>query len=291
MDKRWVHVLRGTSATLAVGVLVGVGAVGAVRNADASDAPSVSTSASLVFPDASDRQLGVLKATVASSTLPVTVQLKRNGTVLQTQTIRTSGATVSFATGALTTGVYAVAASDGQDVTVKRVRVYRGWAPIDSSRPSWTPCSTVTWRYDSSNAPRGGGIDMVKDIRESLATLHDATGLNFTRVTTGGTLVVRWGDAGGADGLGGLSWTAGPGSVTKGFIELNTSSQWAKTPGADERGVLLLHEGSHALGLGHVDKDTALMSPTYRPGITNASLGNAERAAYVQMYHPGNCPD
>lgn len=284
-----MRVLRAASATMSVGVLLGVGAVGAARSADATDAPVVSVSSTLVFPDASDAQMRVLRVSVSSSTLPVTVQLKRNGTVVQTATVKTSGASVSFASGSLSTGSYAVAASDGQDVTVKRVRIFRGWAPIDGSRPSWSPCSVVTWRYDPTGAPRGGAVDMVKDIRASLATLHAATGLTFSRVTSGGELVVRWGDAGGADGLGGLSWTSGPGSVTKGFIELNATSQWAKTPGTDERGVLLLHEGSHALGLGHVNKDTALMSPTYRPGITNATLGNAERNAYVQMYHPGNC--
>ena len=287
MDSRWIRVLRVGTVALAVGVVAAVGSVS--RSASASEAPVVNLSTNQVFPDASNGALGNLRVTVGSSDLPVTVSLKRKGVVLQTKTVTNSGSTVSFATSTLRAGTYAVVASDGQDVTTRSVRVYRGWAPIDQSRPSWARCTTVTWSYDATGAPQGGSVGLVQDIKTTLQTLHEATGLTFTRRTTGGALVVRWGDAGGADGLGGLTWSTGPGTATQGFIGLNKSSQWAKTPGVDERGVLLLHEGSHALGLGHVDKDASLMSPTYRPGLTNSTLGSAEFAAYVQMYRPATC--
>ena len=97
-----------------------------------------------VFPDATDAAFRSLRVRVVSSTLPVEVRLIRNGTAVQTKTVTTSGASVSFASADLRTGTYSVVASDGQDETAARVNVSRGWSPISTDRPSWASprCTT-----------------------------------------------------------------------------------------------------------------------------------------------------
>ena len=259
------------------------------QTANATDAPRISVSNARVYPDASDATWRKLRVRVVSSTLPVEVRLIRNGTAVQTKTVTTSGASVSFASADLRTGTYSVLASDGQEETAARVTVSRGWSPISTDRPSWAACSVITWSYNASRAPRGGDVAIRKDVRTAFATLSAATGLTFKPVQSNGEIVVRWGAAGGADGLGGVSWTNGPGSAVSGYVELNRTSEWAKNPGTNNRGVLLLHEASHALGLGHVNLDKALMSPTYLPGTTSPTIGAGESAGFATVYRPGKC--
>ena len=271
----------GLAAVIAIPVLA--------QTANATDAPRISLSNTKVYPDSTDAVFRRLRVRVVSSTLPVEVRLIRNGIPVQTKTVSTSGESVSFATADLRTGSYSVAASDGQDSTLSRVVVARGWAPISTDRPSWAACSTITWSYDASQAPAGGDVAIRKDARAAFATLATATGLTFKPVRSNGEIVVRWGLAGGADGLGGVSWTNGPGSATSGYVELSKTSEWAKIPGPNDRGVLILHEASHALGLGHVDLDKDLMSPTYHPGLTSPTIGSGEKLALATMYHPQSC--
>ena len=278
---RVAAVAFGLAAVIAIPVMA--------QTANASDAPRISVSNARVYPDASDATWRKLRVRVVSSTLPVEVRLIRNGTAVQTKTVARSGASVSFSTANLRTGTYSVVASDGQDETATRVTVSRGWSPISADRPSWAACSTITWSYDASRAPRGGDAAIRKDARAAFATLAAATGLTFKPVRSSGDIVVRWGAAGGADGLGGVSWTNGPGSAVSGYVELNRTSEWARTPGTNNRGVLLLHEATHALGLGHVNLDKALMSPTYLPGTTSPTIGTGERRGLSTVYRPGKC--
>ncbi len=278
---RAVAVVAALAAVIAFPVMT--------QTANATDAPRISLSNARVFPDATEATWRKLRVRVVSSTLPVEVRLVRNGTAVQTKTVTTSGASVSFASADLRTGTYSVLASDGQEETAARVTVSRGWSPISMDRPSWAACSVITWSYNASRAPRGGDVAIRKDVRTAFATLSAATGLTFKPVQSNGEIVVRWGAAGGADGLGGVSWTNGPGSAVSGYVELNRTSDWAKNPGTNNRGVLLLHEASHALGLGHVDLGRTLMSPTYRPGITSPTIGSGEKLGLATLYHPGSC--
>jgi len=278
---RVAAVVAGLAAVIAIPVMA--------QSANATDAPRISVSNTKVYPDASDATWRKLRVRVVSSTLPVEVRLIRNGTAVQTKTVTTSGASVSFASADLRTGIYSVVASDGQEETAARVTVSRGWSPISTDRPSWAACSVITWSYDASRAPRGGDVAIRKDVRTAFATLSAATGLTFKPVQSNGDIVVRWGAAGGADGLGGVSWTNGPGSAVSGYVELNRTSAWAKNPGTNDRGVLLLHEASHVLGLGHVNLDKALMSPTYLPGTTSPTIGAGESEGLTTVYRPRTC--
>ena len=285
--------IRRSAALRAVAVVAGIAALIAVpvmtQTANATDAPRISLSNARVFPDATEATWHSLRVRVVSSTLPVNVRLIRNGATVQTKTVSTSGTSVSFTTADLRTGTYFVVASDGQDETRSRVVVARGWSPIATDRPSWASCSTITWSYNSSRAPRGGDVAIRKDVRAVFATLSAVTGLTFKPVSSKGEIVVRWGDADGADGLGGVSWTSGPGSAVSGYVELSRKSEWARTPGPRDRGVLILHEASHALGLGHVELNRTLMSPTYVPGTTSPTIGTGERLGLSTMYRPGSC--
>lgn len=287
MKIRGSGLLRVAAAVVALAAVIAIPVM--AQSANATDAPRILVSNTKVFPDATDAAFRSLRVRVVSSTLPVEVRLVRNGTAMQTKTVTTSGASVSFASADLRTGTYSVVASDGQDETAARVTVSRGWSPISTDRPSWAACSVITWSYDSSQAPRGGDVALRKDARTAFATLAAATGLTFKPVQSNGEIVLRWGPAGGADGLGGVSWTNGPGSATSGYVELNKASDWAKIPGSNDRGVLILHEASHALGLGHVDLNKALMSPTYRPGVTSPTIGSGEKLALATLYHPQSC--
>ena len=287
MKIRGSGLLRVAAAAVAFAAVIAIPVM--AQSANATDAPRISLSNTKVYPDATDAVFRSLRVRVVSSTLPVVVRLIRNGAAVQTKTVTTSGASVSFASAGLRTGTYSVVASDGQDETATRVSVSRGWSPISTDRPSWAACSVITWSYDSSQAPRGGEVALRKDARTAFATLAAATGLTFKPVQSNGEIVVRWGPAGGADGLGGLSWTNGPGSAVSGYVELNRTSEWAKNPGTNNRGVLLLHEASHALGLGHVNLDKALMSPTYLPGTTSPTIGAGEQLGLASMYHPRTC--
>lgn len=242
-----------------------------------------------VYPDATEQAWTDVRVQVDGSSRTVRVTLRRDGEVLQTATLEPGGGIAVFDGAGLTTGRYVVRVSEGTSSTDLQVRVHRGWAPIAAERPSWRQCRRITWRYDAELAPAGGDRYMLRDIRAALASIASATGLIFVRVRTGGAFVVRWGRTGGADGVGGLEWTDGPGSVARGFVTFSISSEWARTPGTDGRQILLLHESAHAVGLGHVDLPRSLMSPTYRPGTTRPVLGSGERRGLSALYHPSTC--
>lgn len=282
---------RRISAILTPVALIALIAVAAPPVAQAAPAspPDAEVVHSAVFPDATDTALSDVRVSVAASTTKSLVTLGRSGQILQSRRVPSAGGLVVFEAEGLAEGRYDIAVTQGASVTTLRVAIYRGWAPIDPDQPSWQRCRTITWAYDARRAPSGGDRSMLKDITTVLADLTEATGLRFRRAATGAVMTFAWGSTGGADGVGGLKWTDGPGTVTSGTITLSPSSSWAKTPGPSERQVLLLHETAHAIGLGHVANTRSLMSPTYRPGLSRATLGAGELRALRTIYRPTTC--
>jgi hypothetical protein len=260
----------------------------AAQSAPAS-LPGVELVHDVVFPDASDAGLADIRVRVSSGTTAYRVTLNRGDAVLQTQRVASSGGVAVLEAESLAEGRYVVSVTRGAASVALQVMIRRGWAPIHADQPSWARCRTIKWSYDSGRAPANGDRYMLRDVNAVLSTLKTATGLQFTRVSSGGVLAYKWGDTGGADGVGGVEWTNGPGTVTRGTVTLSPSSSWARTPGPAERQVLLLHETAHAIGLGHVTNSRSLMSPTYRPGLTRAALGAGELRALRTIYRPTSC--
>jgi hypothetical protein len=275
-------------ATVALIAVTVVAVPTAAQSAPAS-LPGVELVHDVVFPDASDAGLADIRVRVSSGTTAYRVTLNRGDAVLQTQRVAASGGVAVLEAESLAEGRYVVSVTRGAASVALRVMIRRGWAPIHVDQPSWARCRTVTWSYDAGRAPANGDRYMLRDVNAVLSSLKTATGLHFTRVSSGGSLAYKWGNTGGADGVGGVEWTDGPGTVTRGTVTLSPSSSWARTPGPAERQVLLLHETAHAIGLGHVTNNRSLMSPTYRPGLTRAALGSGELRALRTMYRPSTC--
>lgn len=185
-----------------------------------------------------------------------------------------------------------------QDLTV----AYR-WSTLLPGRlglARFPACSTVTWSYDPKGAPRKvTGIE--RDIAGALARLATSTGLTFVQVPEGADLGIGWANFGarGPDGRGGggLSTTQGR-STYQGYVALNTKSDWvrlegfgrvARMGGLPGRGLLLLHEIGHALGLGHVDDEQQVMYPV-ASGRSPLKLAEGDLAGLKHLYDPAACP-
>ncbi len=150
------------------------------------------------------------------------------------------------------------------------VAVARGWAVMDDGRPTFDPCSTVTWAYDSSRQPKGAKT-FKKDIQGALKRLSAETGLNFVETKDLANADIRYHfDHINSAGLGGPD----------GDVTFNISDTWVTdkhagfapfkpyrvgnytyTGGPDGRGWLIIHETMHVLGFDHVSDPNAVMAP------------------------------
>ena len=162
------------------------------------------------------------------------------------------------------------------------------WAYLDSTQSRWNPCKAITFKVNETAQP-----GTASDTRDALWRAGQASGLVFefqgltdfvpTRaqsVPAGTDLVVavvRKNQTDAWNGQTGLAYTSvgrvnsfkSDGSkavqITKGYILLDAAS--ALPPGfesnsrASTRGELLMHEGGHAVGLGHVNDETQRMNP------------------------------
>jgi hypothetical protein len=192
-------------------------------------------------------------------------------------------------------GSWAVQATAGDAVATAEVPVAIRWAPMVGAPPTFEPCHVVRW-YVAPMGPLAGGVPISGDIRAALDEIGTATGLTFTEVS----------DESSADLV--YSWTteetewkaavAGMRTLTEGrrqgFVKLNAASEWIARPGFEfsggkpGRGVLLLHETGHAIGLGHVNDISQIMNPTpVGEGATH--LGDGDRAGLARLYEPESC--
>ncbi|PUA82912.1 matrixin family metalloprotease [Nocardioides currus] len=146
------------------------------------------------------------------------------------------------------------------------------WTYLGGTRVArWDPCSAITWSV-TGTAPYA---EASTDIQTALDRLATATGLRFVQVADAGTstLDITWTNAaaeprlaGTVVGLGGFSSYAppiGPSQIASGYVLLD---QEHTIPGGfttvgSSWGKVLLHETSHALGLGHAAGIEQIMYP------------------------------
>lgn len=146
------------------------------------------------------------------------------------------------------------------------------WTYLGGSRVArWDPCSSITWSVTGA-APYA---DSQADLVTAVARISAATGLTFVQVADPevSTFDVTWTNAaaeprlaGTVVGLGGFksySQLVGPSEVVSGYVLLDNEhalpagfsalgSSWGK---------VMLHEMSHAVGLGHAAGTDQIMYP------------------------------
>ena len=201
----------------------------------------------------------------------------------------------------------------GRDATAAE-----GWIPTwtdASGRPArWDPCTPVPYVVQSASAPSTGR----RDLAEALARVSAASGLRFLdegdtdEVPSQGRaayqperygdrwapLLVAWvppaaTDLGLGGGVQGLSLAVavpndgGP-SLVSGQVVLDADHRLASGfgPGTTD-GEVLLHELTHAVGLGHVQDPTQVMYP--HTTHSESAFGAGDRAGLAAVGAPAGC--
>jgi predicted Zn-dependent protease len=129
---------------------------------------------------------------------------------------------------------------------------------------------------------------MLEDLRTAFARYAKITGLRF--VEGGEDIVVSW-----ADLPRGTNAEAGAGRVdanlSSGFLRLSRSADRPRVPGfgGSGRGVTLLHEIGHVLGLGHVTDRAQLMYPIHTDGRSPLTPQRGDIAGLKELYGPATC--
>lgn len=163
---------------------------------------------------------------------------------------------------------------------------------ITTRRARWNPCSTITYRVNTANAPAGA----LDDTRGAVARIEQATGLDLEYVGStdivpqdssaenypaGTQIVIAWASraqssliagesvagVGGPMGWGGTVDESGADILTwrRGTVVLNSAFNDVLDRGfgtGTTVGKLLMHEIGHVVGLGHAAGETQVMYPT-----------------------------
>jgi len=181
---------------------------------------------------------------------------------------------------------------------------YRTYLAQADGRPvSWTPCRPIHVEVNTAGAPQGA----VSDIRAAAGELTRRTGWNIAVTTTTSTYSDSWGTPG-VHGYRPVLVTFAPGgsagldqgavaSYTPYIAQLHGQSRYVTGQlrvdqtrianrlaevGTYSRYAIYLHEMSHMLGLGHVQDETSIMSPTVSIG---SHLGSAQVSALTALKH------
>jgi hypothetical protein len=178
-----------------------------------------------------------------------------------------------------------------------------------ASRPvRWNPCEAIHWRYRTSGQIAGGFTQVVR----AIARISKATGTTWVYdgpVTTAPTsawlpkhadqrppVLIGWTTAAHSDLLAtqsptvlGVTRTAWFSSTSNGVttgairgavVALSQSKRLPLT-GSVSWYTVILHELSHAMGLGHASSSRQLMFPTIQPGLTDLQSGDLAGLARV----------
>jgi len=246
---------------------------------------SLTVSPGVVFPDA-DEFTSQARFTASAPRGPITVTVSFDGRQVWSTTSRAARVNAVIPTGRLSrSGTYTVSVKGGDTATFV---VHRGWAPLyDGTIARWPRCSTITWRHDDSGAPRGGDSGLLDDLRSAFERYSELTGLRF--VEGGDDIEISW-----ADLPRGTNAEAGAGLVSHnlsdGFLRLSRTADRPRVPGFGNagRGVTLLHEIGHVLGLGHVKDRSQLMYPVHSLGSPLAPR-RGDIAGLKEIYGPSAC--
>jgi len=211
--------------------------------------------------------------------------------------------------------VYAPKVGDAAAVasTTGTLRVTRRYAPrpgtayrhLGGVKARWDACRVVTYRVNPDRMPPGA----LRDVREAFRRVSEATGLRFSYAgntsfvpyrpesksrLTNADLAIAWatprlvpGLDGPVLGLGGYASVAGDAGwnrIVQGFVLLDSTSRQAAGFGGRRsatRGLLLLHELGHAIGLDHVRDSRQVMYPVLMPQPAQYAAGDLRGLAAV----------
>ena len=198
------------------------------------------------------------------------------------------------------TSVARAAYSDTQAVTVTPRYTPRGgtaYRHLGRPHARWDGCRVITYRVNPQRMPTGA----LSDVKEAFRRVSEATGLrfryagatSFVAYKRGGSgwlkkadLALAWapprlvpGLASNVVGLGGYaaartstSWSR----ITQGYVVLDSTSRMPAGFAGDRttRGLALLHELGHAVGLDHVGDRRQVMYPTLLPQPAEFASGD-----------------
>ncbi len=211
--------------------------------------------------------------------------------------------------------VYAPTAGGAAAVasTTGTLRVTRRYAPrpgtayrhLGGVKARWDACRVVTYRVNAARMPQGA----LRDVREAFRRISEATGLRFSYAgdtsyvpyrpennsrLSRADLAIAWappravpGLGGSVLGLGGYASVGADGGwsrIVQGFVVLDSTSRQPAGFGGHRwatRGLLLLHELGHAIGLDHVNDRRQVMYPVLLPQPAQYAAGDLRGLAAV----------
>ncbi len=229
--------------------------------------------------------------------------------------LSTGTPTAAIAAAASTSASYVVSASsfNGSALTLR-------WDPCQ-------PAVTYRVNVAAASSRAAGRASALADVRKAFTVLARATGITFRYLGTtdlvpsgagwadrlgDAEIVVAWVDRGAhrstllgregngyAAGTGGYSYkvwqypaTAAPkAAIGRGYVVLNAADNAAFAPGfgaGTTRGLLLLHELGHAVGLKHVTRSSQVMYPVLLPKRT-AAYGSGDLAGLAREGRSAGC--
>jgi hypothetical protein len=284
---------------------------GARTPAPAASAPRPSSPAPIAVPAATARNLTASTQQAQSRSLRSRPPAPDPAAVPATSTAARPAASITGPV-ATTSTVPAKAASD-----------YKIFTNTDGTVVRWNPCAPIHFAVNATEASDPVGAE--RDVRAAVDRLATATGLTFVydgRTTAvpskvwldagapvSSALVIAWAGPGtaighsdlfgtDADGEGGW-WESGTSTdgvhwvwqIKRGFVVIDPTSSGGYVPGfgaGETRGVLLMHELGHAVGLGHVGNRRDVMFPVIT-SASHAAWGAGDLAGLTRVGRGAGC--
>ena len=186
-----------------------------------------------------------------------------------------------------TPGRFVISGPYGQEE--QRTAVIKGLSVDTNAAPTFTPCSTVTWYYDSSSEPRRAKR-MKRDVVRALSRMKRQVGLHFSEVDDQdqAQLTFRWKRFADRDVLAEGGWSRSN-SEYAGTVLLSSSSRgMADSAGSRSRSVTVQHEVFHVLGIGHSENPQSLMYYMQKAQLKQ-KLTALDRKVIDLLYSPATC--